>query len=316
MHSFKLRRSILSAGRGALVALLTLSSIADAQMASDAGAYVWALDIRAPNGQHNLLMGSLHVPDRDLRQPAQTILRSYRVLVTEHEDVDAGVTPAVSWREALTADDVAMLRQQMQCMAPLAPATAVDNVLTRVLTQPTPLEAIQLAYQRCASAGYASRDAIVERAGMRYGLKPAYLETPEQAGDAPRALAREVGAAVSGQSVHFALSPAAMKAQADLVDAVNAGDYDAASAALDRSLAGAGINPAVSDDIMVRQRNVNWMTTLPPLLDQGGAFILVGVAHLPGHGGLIALLRARGYLVRPVKVPAGQGKLDDANGTL
>ncbi|WP_429538012.1 TraB/GumN family protein [Paraburkholderia youngii] len=47
--------------------------------------------------------------------------------------------------------------------------------------------------------------------------------------------------------------------------------------------------------------------TLPPLLDEGGAFVLVGVGHLPGRDGLIELLRARGYTVTPVTLPAGRG---------
>jgi len=238
------------------------------------------------------------------------------VLVTEHSGVNAGATPAVRWSETLTADDVAALRQQMQCMARLVSAAAIDKVLNMVLAQPTPLEANQLAYLRCSSAGYAARDAIVERAGKRFGLKTAYLESPEQAGDAPRALAKEVGPVVSGQSVHFALWAAAVKAQQDLVDAMNAGDYDAATAALNRSFAGSGINPAVVDEIMVRRRNINWMKTLPPLLDQGGAFVLVGVAHLSGRAGLIAMLRMRGYSVRPVKVPAGTGTLDNVSDAL
>jgi uncharacterized protein len=51
---------------------------------------------------------------------------------------------------------------------------------------------------------------------------------------------------------------------------------------------------------------------LPPLLNQGEAFILVGAEHLPGRSGLIAMLRKRGYSVRPVKAPAGAGRLNDA----
>jgi nucleoside 2-deoxyribosyltransferase len=49
---------------------------------------------------------------------------------------------------------------------------------------------------------------------------------------------------VSGQSVHLALSAAAASAQAHLVAALNAGDYDAAAAAENRSLAGSGVHPA------------------------------------------------------------------------
>ncbi|MGF6961345.1 TraB/GumN family protein [Paraburkholderia youngii] len=309
MLSFNLQRMVSSAGRGALIALLGVMSVANADTTSSRSdrAQVWALDVMAPNGQHNLLMGSLHVPDRDLRQPDPSILQSYRVLVTEHSDVDQGVTPAVRWRDALTEDDVATLREQIQCAAPTAPVSVIEGLLKAVLSQPTPLDANQFAYMRCASAGYVAREQLIERARAQYRIRPAYLETPDQAGGAPRALAKEVGAAVSAQSVHFALSVEGAKAQADVVDALNRGDYGAASAALDRSLAGSGINPSVFNEIMVRRRNLSWMMTLPPLLDEGGAFVLVGVGHLPGRDGLIELLRARGYTVTPVTLPAGRG---------
>jgi len=52
---------------------------------------------------------------------------------------------------------------------------------------------------------------------------------------------------------------------------MNAGEYDAATAALNRSLAGSGIDPEVVNEIMVHRRNINWMKALPPLLNQGGA---------------------------------------------
>lgn len=53
-------------------------------------------------------------------------------------------------------------------------------------------------------------------------------------------------------------------------------------------------------DYMLKDRNVNWIKTLPELMKSGSQFIAVGAGHLPGSDGLIALLRREGYTVTPV----------------
>jgi uncharacterized protein YbaP (TraB family) len=58
---------------------------------------------------------------------------------------------------------------------------------------------------------------------------------------------------------------------------------------------------AAADDEMTRHvlgaRNRIMAERMAPLLDAGGAFVAVGALHLPGKGGLIALLRAAGFTV-------------------
>ena len=51
---------------------------------------------------------------------------------------------------------------------------------------------------------------------------------------------------------------------------------------------------------LLGDRNQNMATRAAPLLDKGGAFIAVGALHLSGKGGLVALLRERGYQVTKV----------------
>lgn len=55
-----------------------------------------------------------------------------------------------------------------------------------------------------------------------------------------------------------------------------------------------------SDYQVYCQRNVQWIKRLKPILKEGGAFICLDAIYLGGDKGLIQLLRAAGYRVRPV----------------
>ncbi len=50
-------------------------------------------------------------------------------------------------------------------------------------------------------------------------------------------------------------------------------------------------------DVLLWQRNVRMTQRMVPHLDKGGAFIAIGALHLPGSGGVLDLLRKRGYSV-------------------
>jgi len=54
-------------------------------------------------------------------------------------------------------------------------------------------------------------------------------------------------------------------------------------------------------DLLLYGRNRNWVRQLDVLLSKRSLLIAVGAAHLPGEGGVIDLLRKRGYTVRPVQ---------------
>ncbi|WP_143309455.1 TraB/GumN family protein [Chitinophaga vietnamensis] len=62
--------------------------------------------------------------------------------------------------------------------------------------------------------------------------------------------------------------------------------------------------PAMADDSMnywlVFHRNANWVERMPAVLQQRSNFFAVGAGHLAGEKGVIALLRAKGYIVTPV----------------
>ena len=55
------------------------------------------------------------------------------------------------------------------------------------------------------------------------------------------------------------------------------------------------------EEVLIYGRNADWAKRLPPIMKQGSTFVAVGVAHLPGERGLLALLKKAGYTVSPVK---------------
>lgn len=49
---------------------------------------------------------------------------------------------------------------------------------------------------------------------------------------------------------------------------------------------------------LLDDRNSRMVERMLPRFDEGGAFIAIGAAHLPGEAGVLALLESRGYVVR------------------
>jgi len=62
-------------------------------------------------------------------------------------------------------------------------------------------------------------------------------------------------------------------------------------------------DPSISNytDILLYNRNENWVLKLKELLPEKSMLIAVGAGHLPGKKGCINLLRQAGYKVTPVK---------------
>lgn len=55
-------------------------------------------------------------------------------------------------------------------------------------------------------------------------------------------------------------------------------------------------------DKLLKDRNLNWMTQLPTIMQEQATFIAVGAGHLIGQYGLVNQLRLKGYTVKPVKI--------------
>ncbi len=56
-----------------------------------------------------------------------------------------------------------------------------------------------------------------------------------------------------------------------------------------------------NQDLLLNNRNKNWVKQLKDIMKKERVFIAVGAGHLVGEQGLIALLRKEGYTLRPVE---------------
>ena len=56
-----------------------------------------------------------------------------------------------------------------------------------------------------------------------------------------------------------------------------------------------------NDDLLLKNRNINWVGQLKTILKEKNIFMAVGAAHLFGDNGVIALMRKEGYTVRPIE---------------
>jgi uncharacterized protein len=66
-------------------------------------------------------------------------------------------------------------------------------------------------------------------------------------------------------------------------------------------LSDTAFNEGEDNDIMLKNRNENWVKQLSTILKGNNIFMAVGAAHLVGKDGVIALLRKQGYKVEPLK---------------
>lgn len=57
-----------------------------------------------------------------------------------------------------------------------------------------------------------------------------------------------------------------------------------------------------SQEDLLTKRNANWIPVMEKNMKQSGCFFAVGAAHLGGEIGVIALLKKKGYTVKPVKL--------------
>ena len=82
----------------------------------------------------------------------------------------------------------------------------------------------------------------------------------------------------------------------EMFDAYKAQDLDR----LEKLLMSSDAGIASFADLMLYNRNRNWVEKLKGILGKKSVLVAVGAGHLPGENGVIGLLRKAGYTLTPV----------------
>lgn len=269
-----------------------------------------ALEITSPSGQRSLLLGTMHVPYPGMVLPDPAILDGARAYVIEHTTADEKNTPQLApevliglqskmdvvanWAMPLSEAQIDTLLERLNCSSPEKISRENFRMLLKL---DSPRLVAQLAWLPCLPGQRKSRDQWMDEVASKYKVPVVSLETQDEVGARRLALPTSI----YQKELFSALDANLIAAYNEVVASINGGNFEAAWAA-------ARITVYTEDErqlferIMVAERNALWIPRLIPVLDQGKAVILVGVAHLPGPRGVVALLKARGYDVQRVNL--------------
>jgi hypothetical protein len=182
--------------------------------------------------------------------------------------------------------------QLVRRLGPQMPAPLVDALPAWVVAA-----MLQLGLQAGAGAGEGSApilDLELQRRAQSAGLALAPVESLEQQFEL---LNRHDAAFVEWLGALSRQEPGA----------VGAGTMVAACASTDPTQVEAVVDQMQEGDFnreLIAERNHRWLEQLRPHLQQGGAFVAVGAAHLVGPEGLVRLLQGEGWTVVPLRAPA------------
>jgi uncharacterized protein YbaP (TraB family) len=86
-----------------------------------------------------------------------------------------------------------------------------------------------------------------------------------------------------------------------MVNAFYAQDLDALKTAMDEKLNNSCDSKPEEDDLMIYNRNADWLNKMPTVMAAKPTFFAVGVGHLPGEKGVLEGLKKLGYTVEGVQ---------------
>ncbi|MDF2235524.1 TraB/GumN family protein [Albimonas sp. CAU 1670] len=301
-------------GRDLLAALAQEDPAAHAEIMAAAAAepdpdgVFWR--VTRPGAAESWLMGSFHIP-HPLIDPAppkaMAALDRARVMLMEMSPEElarfgpmAAADPTLVANvdhppldQAMSAEDFAAVAEAMQALGAPPERTAFMRPWIVSLTLATP----PCAMAALAAGAEPMDTRIAARAAAR-GLEVKGMETwedllpmlqaDEWSEQALRSLANAARDAAEGRDMQT--TSARLYAQERVWPLWTWSEWRARQDGLEEAMAEARVE-------LFEKRNLRFVEAAAPELERGGAFVLVGALHLGGEGGMIELLRARGFTV-------------------
>ncbi len=87
----------------------------------------------------------------------------------------------------------------------------------------------------------------------------------------------------------------------DLTSAFYAQNLETLKQVMDRKLGGKCDSTPEEEDMLINNRNADWVEKMPGIMTSKPTFFAVGAAHLPGEKGVLQLLRNAGYTIEGVR---------------
>lgn len=257
--------------------------------------------IERPGVAPSHLFGTIHSGDPRVMALFQRVQEPYRAatsIVTEME-----FNPAT-----MMATAMAMLYTDGRQLKSVLDADLYKKVVAAAAREGLPAEMIErmkpwavfTALSMPKDTGQPALDMVIASGAQQMG-KPTYgLETAEEQMQVLEGLSQADQIAMLRETVRRL--PEKEAVLADLFAAYLARDLARLKAIQQREDAKSA-DPALSrrlNAVVLDQRNVRMVERMETYLKRGAAFIAVGSLHLPGTGGLLERLRARGYQVTSV----------------
>jgi uncharacterized protein len=302
------RRQLILGGAGAAI----VTPLGARAQGVGMDARVPVVDVVAPTGRRSVIVPGSNAPLPAVRQPGYELFAGiercitetirepgYRTpLATRHPSASGGAR--APWAERMTADEVLALARRLRCPAPVEFRDAdVDEFLGIVLSRAHPYTAWDAGSFECRGRAILSRTRHVVGLAASRGIDVGGLELASEFDERVSRLPERVMV----DALKRALDSSAGDRARRLTAALNLGNWDDALAEFsDRAPDAAGAR--LLQRALITERTATWLPRMERDLANGSALVVVGIAHLAGQQGLIALLQAKGYQLARRFVPS------------
>lgn len=270
--------------------------------------------IEKPDVEPSWLLGTMHVTDSritTLRPPVQAAFDTADTVVVEAVDAidQAAAMGALAKRpdlmmfvddktliSGLSAEDQALLSAGLERQG--IPLATVIKMKPWMLQTTLSMPACETSRM---SKGVKFLDAKLGHDAMAQGKELLGLETSVEQLDAMASMPME--AHIRGLISTLELSDRTDDMVETMISLYLTGDVSLLMPLFTAEFGdklGTAADQALFDRTMIVNRNRNMADRAVPILEKGNALIAVGALHLPGEGGVIELLRAKGYTLSAV----------------